>query len=106
MKRLILKVNPWMMMVIARMTPSCEVIGRKISESMDHQCSLRDRMIIKIHLFGCILCERYRRQLLAIEGILNRYAQEVEAGPGIPEMTLSREARARIGHALKGDEHC
>ena len=94
-----------MMMIIARITPSCEVIGRKISESMDHQCSLRDRMIIKIHLFGCVLCERYRRQLLAIQGIFNRYAQEMEAGPGIAGMSLGQEARERIGLALKGDEH-
>ena len=69
-----------LMKMIAMATPSCEVIGRKISESFDRPLTIKEHMEIKIHLLGCKFCLRYRDQLLKLHQMTSKLAEEFESG--------------------------
>lgn len=92
------KLNQILMAVMSRLTPSCDIITHKISESMDSKISLRDKLQIRIHLMGCKLCTRYREQLLVIQDMLNRYAENLEQDQpqNKTDVALSDAARERI----------
>jgi hypothetical protein len=95
------KLSQIMMWVIEKMTPSCEIISKKISRSIDEKLSLMDRLEIKIHILGCILCERYRDQLLAMHRMVGEYSKKIEEETPDQTKGLSEEATQRIKLALK-----
>lgn len=71
-----------------------------ISESMDRELPLSQRLGIRFHLMMCKLCTRYQRQLLFIRETLwaDRESREKDAtSPG-----LSSEGRKRIQKSLLG----
>ena len=76
------------------MMPSCDVISRRMSESYDRKLSVRERLSIRIHTLGCILCERYRRQLLIVHNLLQQYStlsKDVKS-----DSVLSSDAKVHI----------
>ena len=82
------------MKMMAMMMPSCDVISRRMSESYDRKLSVRERLSIRIHTLGCILCERYRRQLLIVHNLLQQYStlsKDVKS-----DSVLSSDAKVRI----------
>jgi hypothetical protein len=82
MAKLAEKIIDFMMPVMEKLTPSCEIISQKISRSMDQPISLRDRIEIRIHTFGCILCELYWQQLLTVHQLVGKSVKETdEADP-------------------------
>lgn len=86
-----------MMPVMSRLTPTCEVVSQKVSESMDHPLALSDRIRIRLHLMGCELCARYEKQLLAMRRMLELHADEISASP---DVKLSDDARRRMKQEL------
>lgn len=98
MKKLSAILNKGVMYLLSRMTPSCEIITFKISQSLDHPLPLLDRMRVNIHLLGCKLCERYRSQLLAMHEMLTSYSQEDL--PTTEFISLDDEARRRMKKVL------
>ena len=83
-----------LMPLMSILTPTCEVVSQKISQSMDHPISLVGRLRVRIHLIGCELCARYERQLLAMHKMLESRSEELyEQDTGAK---LSDEARQRI----------
>ena len=74
---------------------SCKQTSQMISLSLDEQLPLSKRMGIRFHLMMCVLCRRYRKQLLAIRALL-RMEQE-DAGTA----ALSTEARQRLEKKIK-----
>lgn len=83
-----------LMPVMSRLTPTCEVVTQKISQSMDEPLSLNDRVHVRLHLMGCDLCARYEKQLLAMRKILGAHVREFDE-PSV-DVRLSDEARKRI----------
>ena len=65
------------MYITAKTTPTCDVISKKISESMDHSLSPLERIQIRVHILGCKFCERYRNQLLNIRNMLLKLTDEM-----------------------------
>jgi len=87
------------MPVMSRLTPTCQVVTRKVSQSMDGPLSLTDRIRVRLHLIGCELCARYEKQLLAMRKMLEAHAQEFdEPSAGVQ---LSDDARKRIKQELE-----
>lgn len=86
--------------MINRLTPSCEIISQKVSESMDHRLPLSDRIAIRLHLMVCQFCNRYRLQLLAIRDALNEKTK-LEEPPGTGNECLSDQAREKMKKALR-----
>lgn len=83
---------------MAKLTPTCEVVTHKLSESMEHKLPLRERLQVGLHLMGCKFCTRYRDQLLAIRKILEKY------GDTFPDEHLTEEARINISQAIKNNQ--
>jgi len=84
------------MHLIAAATPACDVITRKISESFDHKLSIWDRLRIRLHTWSCVLCERYRRQLITMHRLLRQISEE-----DLSDIQLSTEAKKRIKETMK-----
>ena len=73
---------------------NCKKVTRMVSESMDRKLPLHQRMGIRVHLFMCKFCSRYRKQLLLLREAMRLKERCVE-DKGSP-ITLSPEARERI----------
>lgn len=83
------------MFITAKTTPTCEVISKKISESMDHSLSPLERLQIRFHILGCKFCERYRNQLLSIRRMLLKLEE------GAAEEKLPDEIKIKMKCAIK-----
>ncbi len=92
------KINLLLMKMMAMMTPSCEVITHRISESYDRKLTFGERLSIRIHTLGCKLCERYRRQLMAIHHMLQKYSADIDAAAA--DAALPQETKERLKKQL------
>ena len=85
--------------------PTCRETVVVMSESLDRPLSLRERVLLKLHLWVCIWCVRYLEQLHLVRNTLRKGATEVISDES-SAVKLSAEARERIKRALpiKGNE--
>jgi len=80
---------------------SCEIITKKISESIDHKLTLKERITIRIHITFCKFCRRYYRQLTMMHHYFEeRLKKETQNGP-LAGSGLSSEAKYRIKKNLR-----
>ena len=80
---------------------SCKDVTQLISESMDGSLPPGKRIGVHIHLFMCLFCARYKRQLLLIRETVRRLASLEETPGGLFPGTLSEDARERIRQSLR-----
>jgi hypothetical protein len=79
---------------------SCKEVTRLISESMDRQMPFGQRMAMRMHLFMCKFCSRYRDQLLLLRNAMRYYLEKIEPSEPLLSTSLSLEAREKIKHTL------
>ena len=91
----------FMMRIMNKITPTCDVITQKISESLDHKISLRNRLKIRLHVMFCKLCRRYQRQLVAMHTLFEIRLKKEEENTLPKAPTLTSEARERIKQNLR-----
>ena len=78
---------------------NCKEVSHKVSESLDHQLPMLERMMIRVHLVMCRYCARFHRQLLLLRSMA-RYTQPFENTLDT-SVTLPHDARARLKQTLK-----
>jgi hypothetical protein len=83
---------------------SCEEVTRLVSESLDRELSLRQRVSTKIHFMMCRLCSRYNKQLAGLREAFRLHAMR-EEDVDIYPASLSSEARERIKQSLHQHSH-
>lgn len=77
---------------------NCKEVSRRVSESMDRNLPLYQRMLIRMHLMMCKYCTRFRRQVMILrEFCRSRHLDEHVLDSAA---TLSPDARERIRKAL------
>ena len=78
---------------------NCKDVSLKVSESLDRNLPLYERMLIRIHMMMCRYCARFQQQLFLVRQIA-RYAEPLE---NVTEdsVKLSEDARARLKQTLK-----
>ena len=83
---------------------SCQEVTRLVSDSLDRPLPFRVLLGVRIHLFLCKWCDRFRRQLLFIRQALRQGAGHLEDRdlPSLPP--LSPETRERIKQSLTREE--
>ena len=81
------------------LTLPCREATRLTSESLDRRLPAHDRLAVRLHLFVCLSCRRYRHQMLTIRRISTRLAEAVDP----PAATLPADVRERIKRSLDGD---
>ncbi len=79
----------------------CKEATQLISRSMDTSLPVVERIRLRLHLFICELCARYRRQLLLIRETLRRLDAARERPERRAGETLSEDARERIRKSLQ-----
>ena len=80
---------------------SCQEVSRFVSESLDRELPLGQRLRVRIHLLMCRFCSRFRRQVLFLRDAARRYLTAGDETETSPADGLSAEARARIKQALR-----
>lgn len=85
---------------LLRRLPACKQTVEIISQSMERPLTVRERVLLKLHLWVCMWCLWYMEHLL-----LMRDALRLQENPGddldVSTTTrLSDEARERIRHSL------
>ena len=89
--------NP-LVRIIAGIIPNCDELTRLASESLDRRLSLKERILIRLHLGMCVLCRRYCRQLRLIHEALKENPDNfTEAYPA----TLSAGRKARLKNLIE-----
>ena len=88
-----------LMPIMSKITPACEVISQKISESMDHKISLVDRLKIRIHLLGCKFCQRFEKQLITMQQMIENQANKLDELPDGPK--LSEDAKLKMKQKMQ-----
>ncbi|HZT57748.1 MAG TPA: hypothetical protein VFA21_03895 [Pyrinomonadaceae bacterium] len=79
--------------------PACEEMVSLMSQSMERPLGLRERVLLKLHLWVCVWCVWYLEQLRLMRETLRARAVRVSAGESF-EISLDAEARERIKSAL------
>jgi len=86
---------------LSRNSPECREIVETISQSMERNLTLIERVKLKAHLWVCAWCARYQHQLYLIRVA----AQTIPSDPtSIPQPNLSPDARQRIKARLLSEE--
>lgn len=84
---------------LLRRLPTCKDLTPIMSQSLERRLTLRERVVLRAHLYTCAWCEWYLRQIAELhEGCATRDQYDESAGPA-----LSDEARERIRKALEKD---
>jgi hypothetical protein len=72
-----------------------------MSQSLERRLSLRERVLLKFHLWVCIWCVWYLEHLRFVgESLRAKSAQLTEQDSSPPAVPLSADARARLKRAL------
>jgi hypothetical protein len=81
---------------------TCKDTSRLISEGQERHLRLRERWGLRLHLWICVNCRRYERQIHLLRQALRMLALQAEMDTQGPD--LSPEARERILTALAGQD--
>ena len=69
-----------------------------ISESMERALTLRERLVMKLHLWACVWCQWYLEHLHSIRANLQTRSPDVDELSSLPG--LSTDARERLKKRL------
>ena len=79
--------------------PPCKEIVKIISASLDRKLTLRERLLLKLHLAACEPCVRYMDQSHLLSNAIHQIDDELKSD--LYSGNLSDEARDRIKDILK-----
>ena len=88
---------------LARMLPDCDATTRIISEAMDRKVSLKERIRIRLHVFVCIGCARYKDQIQMLRDTVRKGAVRASTDRPMHIPPLSDDARERMKRRLSGE---
>lgn len=93
----------WKLVIFgARRLPPCCEIAHRISDRQQLRPSLRERIVIRLHLMVCDWCTSYSRQIVLMRDAARQELKSVESSTS-PEFRLSESARDRLRNSLKSD---
>ena len=82
------------------MTFSCRRAAELVSASMDRRLIAKERFTLRVHLVICGMCRMYQRQLRVIRRLLRDQMSAQLRVDNAAAMSLSAEARQRIGRGI------
>ncbi len=78
----------------------CRRASELISDALDRRLSLRERVLLRVHLLLCGACRTYRRQLALIRRSLREGTRTLDELVASAGLKLSAEARHRLEQAI------
>lgn len=79
--------------------PPCNVITKQLSDRLEGRLSLKERIVLHIHLWTCVWCTRYGNQIEFIEHAAKLHGHHAESLPE-PENKLPDDAKAKLKQML------
>lgn len=79
---------------------TCKDASHLLSESQERPLTLRERWGLRLHLWMCVSCRRFDRQLSLIRQAMRSLRRRAEAEAEAQDVELTPEARERIRQAL------
>lgn len=80
---------------------SCKEVSELVSQALDRELRLRERLAVRMHLLACRGCARFERQVRFLRLAARAYA--TRALEPAPPLRLAPEAQARIRARLLRD---
>lgn len=77
---------------------TCKEASKLVSEGQERGLGLREKIGLRLHLWICVNCRRFERQLHLLRQVLQRMATQADVVMQTP--SLSPEARERIRKAI------
>jgi hypothetical protein len=81
--------------------PTCKSMVSVMSESLERPLTLRERVVLKLHLWVCAWCAWYLEHLHLMRYSLRQRATEAADSESTSPISLSTEARERMKLALR-----
>lgn len=75
---------------------NCREVSYLVSQSMDHQLSLPQRIGVRFHLLMCRYCARFVRQLHRMREMIGSHRVDV------PPQSMSLEAKEKLRKMVAG----
>lgn len=75
---------------------SCKELVRDADALLDGGLPLRHRLALRLHLFVCVHCRRYLRQLRLMVGALRRRGDEPASAQEVDQV-VAAVRRSRVG---------
>ncbi len=88
--------------IIWKTLPNCKDVTALISRSMESDLSLREKIVLKTHLWSCIACNRYFLQVKFMSEAVKLREKRFEQGE--ETSALSSDAVKRIKDTLKSSK--
>jgi len=85
---------------LLRRLPPCKETVKVISQSLERPLSVRERVLLKLHLWVCIWCVWYLEHLQIMRDTMRENASELPELDSLSTPGLSPEARERIKQAI------
>jgi hypothetical protein len=79
----------------------CREMSKLVSESMERDLPLRQRLQVWMHLMMCRLCSGFARQMRLLRRAARENPERFGPDESAPEAKLPEEARDRIKAALR-----
>lgn len=91
---------------LLRRLPTCKEMVPMMSKSLERPLSLRERVLMKLHLWVCVWCAWYLEHLHLMRDALRLRTSQLsdDSSPEDSRHTLSAEARERIKRALRREK--
>ena len=77
----------------------CDKVSEFVSESMDRELSLVERVGVRVHLLMCRHCARFARQLEHIRSTIRKESKNY------PRLKLDEDAKVKMKKQLDHDRH-
>jgi len=79
---------------------SCKQAARLVSMSFERKLSLREWVVMRLHLMTCKTCTFYGRQIKALRTIFNCHEEVLSNTPASDDEKLTDQAKQRIKKTL------
>ena len=80
---------------------TCKRATELISKEMDEPLTIKEGLELKLHLFICEFCEKFKQQLKLIRRALFHISSEKILGEGMEQNNSSENAKDRIKQKLR-----
>ena len=78
---------------------TCDEASKLLSDGMERPLSRPERIGLRLHLWICRACRRFRRQILLLRHLMHGLSQEDPPEASAPP--LSEDGRARLQDAIR-----
>ena len=86
----------WEHETILPLVTSCKQAARLVSISVERRLTLREFLSMRVHLWMCKTCTRYKNQIRALRKIFLRHEEVLDNVPASSQECLDLKARDKI----------